>query len=91
MPARGGRAARQPAAMAPSRCPRPVLPQIYSEGMHFKLPWFEKQVVYDVRARPSLIQSSSGSRDLQTVRGPARGPPSPLRAARSLDTLRSSR
>ena len=52
--------------MSRSPClPRPA--QIYNEGMHIKLPWFERQVIYDVRARPSLIQSSSGSRDLQTV------------------------
>ena len=29
------------------------------------LPWFERPVIYDVRARPNVIQSTSGSRDLQ--------------------------
>ncbi len=31
------------------------------------IPWFERPVIYDVRARPSVIQSQSGSRDLQMV------------------------
>ena len=31
------------------------------------VPWFERPIIYDVRARPSLIQSQSGSRDLQMV------------------------
>jgi hypothetical protein len=33
------------------------------------VPWFERPVIFDVRARPSLIQSQSGSRDLQMVSG----------------------
>lgn len=40
---------------------------VYSEGTHLMIPWFEKPYIYDVRARPSLIQSQSGSRDLQMV------------------------
>lgn len=31
------------------------------------VPWFDRPIIYDVRARPSLIQSASGSKDLQTV------------------------
>jgi prohibitin 2 len=41
--------------------------EVYQEGTHFMLPWFERPVIFDVRARPSLIQSQSGSRDLQMV------------------------
>jgi hypothetical protein len=37
------------------------------------IPWFERPVIYDVRARPSLIQSQSGSRDLQMVGKGRRG------------------
>jgi hypothetical protein len=33
------------------------------------VPWFERPVIFDVRARPSVVQSQSGSRDLQMVRG----------------------
>ena len=31
------------------------------------VPWLERPVIYDVRARPNVIQSQSGSRDLQMV------------------------
>ena len=41
--------------------------QVYAEGTHIMLPWFERPVIYDVRARPSVIQSQSGSKDLQMV------------------------
>mmetsp|Transcript_35592 Transcript_35592/g.79075 ORF Transcript_35592/g.79075 Transcript_35592/m.79075 type:complete len:291 (+) Transcript_35592:122-994(+) len=40
---------------------------VYAEGTHLMLPWFERPIIYDVRARPSLIQSTSGSKDLQMV------------------------
>lgn len=36
--------------------------------MHFMVPWFERPIIYDVRAKPVNIQSVSGSKDLQTVR-----------------------
>ncbi|KAJ0954523.1 putative prohibitin, Band 7 domain, Band 7/SPFH domain superfamily [Helianthus annuus] len=32
------------------------------------IPWFERPVIYDVRARPHLVESTSGSRDLQMVK-----------------------
>lgn len=38
------------------------------------VPWFERPIIYDVRARPSLIQSQSGSRDLQMVMGAGAAP-----------------
>ena len=43
--------------------------QVYPEGTHFIIPWFEKPVIYDVRAWPHLVlvESTSGSRDLQMV------------------------
>lgn len=31
------------------------------------IPWFERAILYDVRARPNVIASTSGSRDLQMV------------------------
>lgn len=40
---------------------------IYEEGMHVMVPWFERPIIYDVRAKPVNIQSVSGSKDLQTV------------------------
>lgn len=41
--------------------------QVFEEGTHLMIPWFERPVIYDVRARPSQITSTSGSRDLQMV------------------------
>ncbi|GIL79323.1 hypothetical protein Vretifemale_8709 [Volvox reticuliferus] len=40
---------------------------VYQEGTHIMVPWFERPIIYDVRARPSVIQSQSGSKDLQMV------------------------
>ncbi|KAK9268038.1 hypothetical protein L1049_010477 [Liquidambar formosana] len=45
-----------------------VKDKVYPEGTHFIIPWFERPTIYDVRARPQLIDSTSGSRDLQMVR-----------------------
>ncbi|KAF3341804.1 Prohibitin-1 [Carex littledalei] len=41
---------------------------VYPEGTHFMIPWFERPIIYDVRARPHLVESTSGSRDLQMVK-----------------------
>lgn len=41
--------------------------QVYPEGTHLMIPWFERSIIYDVRARPHLVESTSGSRDLQMV------------------------
>jgi len=40
---------------------------VYAEGTHFMLPWFERPIIFDVRARPNVIQTTSGSHDLQMV------------------------
>ncbi|CAJ1956650.1 unnamed protein product [Sphenostylis stenocarpa] len=42
--------------------------KVYPEGTHFVIPWFERPVIYDVRTRPHLVESTSGSRDLQMVK-----------------------
>mmetsp|Transcript_73243 Transcript_73243/g.143692 ORF Transcript_73243/g.143692 Transcript_73243/m.143692 type:complete len:286 (-) Transcript_73243:176-1033(-) len=39
----------------------------FREGVHFLLPWFERPIVFDVRARPHTMTSLTGSRDLQMV------------------------
>merc|ERR1719199_605825 len=39
----------------------------FREGLHFRLPWFERPVIFDVRARPHTMTSLTGSRDLQMV------------------------
>lgn len=38
-----------------------------TEGMNFILPWFQRAVIYDIRTRAKLINSQSGSKDLQMV------------------------
>lgn len=42
--------------------------KVYPEGTHLIVPWFERPIIYDVRARPHLVESTSGSRDLQMVK-----------------------
>ncbi|KCV71887.1 hypothetical protein H696_01296 [Fonticula alba] len=44
-----------------------VVDHVYTEGTHFLIPWLEKITIYDVRARPRLISSVTGSKDLQMV------------------------
>ncbi|KAK9845946.1 hypothetical protein WJX81_006637 [Elliptochloris bilobata] len=41
--------------------------KVYEEGTHLMVPWFEWPYIFDVRARPNVIQSTSGSKDLQMV------------------------
>lgn len=33
------------------------------------VPWFDRPIIYDVRAKPSEIRSIAGSKDLQMVSG----------------------
>jgi prohibitin 2 len=40
---------------------------IYSEGLHFRIPWFQTPIIYDIRAKPRRITSPTGSKDLQMV------------------------
>jgi len=40
---------------------------VYSEGLHFRVPWFQYPIIYDIRAKPRLIKSPTGSKDLQMV------------------------
>ncbi|OAA60997.1 Prohibitin [Niveomyces insectorum RCEF 264] len=44
-----------------------VSKEIYTEGTHFLVPWFESPIVYDVRARPRNVSSLTGTKDLQMV------------------------
>jgi len=41
--------------------------EVYAEGTHLMIPWVERVMDYDVRAKPNMITSTSGSRDLQMV------------------------
>lgn len=40
---------------------------IYSEGLHFKIPFIQYPIIYDIRSRPRKISSPTGSKDLQMV------------------------
>lgn len=44
-----------------------IQPDVYSEGLHFRIPWFQYPIIYDIRARPRRISSPTGSKDLQMV------------------------
>lgn len=39
----------------------------YTEGTHFRIPLIDRPIVYDVRTHPRIIQSLTGTRDLQMV------------------------
>lgn len=41
--------------------------EIYAEGLHFRIPWFQYPIIYDIRSRPRKISSPTGSKDLQMV------------------------
>ena len=41
--------------------------EIFTEGLHFRVPWFQTPIIYDVRTKPNQIASPTGSKDLQTV------------------------
>jgi len=41
--------------------------EIYTEGLHFRIPWFQYPIIYDIRSRPRKISSPTGSKDLQMV------------------------
>lgn len=44
-----------------------VQEQIIIEGLHFRVPWFQYPIIYDIRSRPRQISSPTGSKDLQMV------------------------
>lgn len=40
---------------------------VLAEGLHFRIPWFQYPIIYDIRSRPRKISSPTGSKDLQMV------------------------
>ncbi|KAM9789479.1 prohibitin-2a [Neosynchiropus ocellatus] len=40
---------------------------VLAEGLHFRVPWFQYPIIYDIRATPRKISSLTGSKDLQMV------------------------
>lgn len=41
--------------------------EVYAEGLHFRIPWLQYPIIYDIRSRPRSISSPTGSKDLQMV------------------------
>ena len=46
---------------------RGVGDKVYGEGMHFYIPFFQEPRIFEIRTRPQLIHSTTGTRDMQTV------------------------
>jgi prohibitin 1 len=44
-----------------------VKEKVYDEGTHFRIPVIQRPVIYDVRTRPRVISSTTGTKDLQMV------------------------
>ncbi|KAK3942256.1 band 7 family-domain-containing protein [Diplogelasinospora grovesii] len=40
---------------------------VINEGTHFLVPWLQKAIVFDVRTKPRIIPTTTGSKDLQMV------------------------
>ena len=38
-----------------------VKPDIYNEGLHLKIPWVHKPIIYSIRSRPTKIGSPTGT------------------------------
>merc|ERR1719217_1319560 len=41
--------------------------KVRGEGTHFRIPWVMQPKWYNIRLRPKLIQTTTGTKDLQTV------------------------
>lgn len=41
--------------------------EVFSEGLRFVVPWLQRPIIFDVKTRPKVINSTSGSKDLQMV------------------------
>merc|ERR1712062_822345 len=46
---------------------RGILPAVTWEGTHFMIPWVQRPIIYDIRARPKNVPAITGSKDLQNV------------------------
>uniref|UniRef100_A0A803LLN6 Prohibitin n=1 Tax=Chenopodium quinoa TaxID=63459 RepID=A0A803LLN6_CHEQI len=41
--------------------------KVYPEGTHTIVPWLERPIIYDIRSRPHVVESTTGSHDLQMI------------------------
>merc|ERR1712102_213581 len=46
---------------------RGIKENMVGEGTHFMIPWVQKPIIFDIRARPKNVPSVTGSKDLQNV------------------------
>ena len=46
---------------------RGLQPHVYGEGMHFRIPVLQSIKKFEIRSRPTLVPSTTGTKDLQTV------------------------
>jgi prohibitin 1 len=40
---------------------------VINEGTHFLVPWLQKAIIFDVRTKPRIIGTTTGSKDMQMV------------------------
>jgi prohibitin 1 len=40
---------------------------VINEGTHFLIPWLQRSIIFDVRTKPRMIATTTGSKDLQMV------------------------
>merc|ERR1712115_218850 len=40
---------------------------VVGEGTHFMIPWVQRPIIFDIRARPKNVPAITGSKDLQNV------------------------
>ncbi|KAM3134454.1 hypothetical protein pb186bvf_013420 [Paramecium bursaria] len=41
--------------------------EIYKEGWHFKIPYFENPIIYNIQTKPRQIKASTANKDMQNV------------------------
>jgi len=41
-----------------------VQKEVFNEGTHFVIPWFETPIIYDVRAKPRNVASLTGTKGM---------------------------
>ena len=41
--------------------------KVVGEGTHFRIPIIQEPIIMDIRSRPRIIHSSTGTKDLQMV------------------------
>jgi len=44
-----------------------IKPDVIQEGTHIRIPWFETPTIFDIRTKPKVLASPTGTKDLQIV------------------------